>query len=597
MLFALVPAAALLLQAAAAAPPAARPLAVHVVDAAKAPVRGAHVAVEPAVPAEMALAELLARRAGVSKADGVLDLGLVPADEPLALRIGAPGYRTGTLRLPAGFEAGRRDVVLVPNQDVEVRVTGLAVRKGEARPEVTLAPDKARWPAAGGVPPEPVRARLDGEGRARFRRVEGGFYDAELRVPGIGSTRETVEVARGGDAPAVVVDMAVGEWTVRGTAQLHDGRPVPARVTAVETGRGAVGGAAAGTRASADGTFELKVVSKAGRGLRIEAESDDPRAVSNASAPIPLDDARAVIEDVVVELDATAVEALVRDARSDEALPGCAVLVEQGEAGEPLPRRTVRTTDADGIAREDALSGGTVRLAVTCRGHYAKDLGDVAVARDETTRVDAALEPARDLVLSVVDEGRRPVPGASVFAPDGPLSGYGSSGRFGGVPLAGLTDDAGELSLEGEAYGGRLVFVVAPGRALAMRLLPAPASCDRPEDCRAVVGVAAPQPSAGVLVRSESGEEIRPVDLAIRSGPFPLPWAVLTAVLRVNGLDVDAPAPTLDLRVAGLLPGGVYSVALGRRKADPKTKKEIWVDVPLGTFSVPSLERVELVER
>jgi hypothetical protein len=338
-------------------------------------------------------------------------------------------------------------------------------------------------------------------------------------------------------------------------------------------------------------------VSKPGNEVLLEAQSDDPRTVSSPANPISLDSARPVIEDVLVELDATAVEVHVRDARSNEPLPGCAVLVDQERADEPFSRRTNRTTDADGIAREDALTGGAVRLNVTCRGHYAKDLGDVAVARDETKRVDVAVEPASDLVLSVVDEGGRPVPGASVFAPDGPLSGYGSSGRFGGVPLAGLTDDAGALPLEGEAYGGRLVFVVAPGRALGMRLLPAPASCDRPEDCRVVVGVAAPQTSAGVVVRSNSGEAIRPVDVAIRSGAFPLPWAVLTAVLQVNGLDVDAPASPLDLRIAGLLPEGAYSVALGRRKVDPQTKKEAWVDVPLGSFSVPSLERVELVER
>jgi hypothetical protein len=149
----------------------------------------------------------------------------------------------------------------------------------------------------------------------------------------------------------------------------------------------------------------------------------------------------------------------------------------------------------------------------------------------------------------------------------------------------------------GEAYGGRLVFVVAPGRALGMRLLPAPASCARPEDCRVVVSVPAPRPSAGVVVRSESGEAIQPQDLTIRRGGLPIPWPVLTAVLQVNGFDVNASASPLDLRIDGLLPEGAYSVTLRRDRTDPGTKRRSWWDTALGTFTVPSLERVELVER
>ena len=94
--------ALLLLQVAAAEPePLLRPVVVAVRDASKAPVKGAHLVVEPAVPVEKALAELLAKRAGASKEDGLLDLGLVPAKEPLTLRIGAPGHRMAWLTLSA----------------------------------------------------------------------------------------------------------------------------------------------------------------------------------------------------------------------------------------------------------------------------------------------------------------------------------------------------------------------------------------------------------------------------------------------------------------------------------------------------------------
>ena len=68
----------LLYQAIAIVPaaPESRPVVLRVRDSSKVPVRGARIVVEPAVPAEMALAELLAKRAGAAKEDGLLDLGV-----------------------------------------------------------------------------------------------------------------------------------------------------------------------------------------------------------------------------------------------------------------------------------------------------------------------------------------------------------------------------------------------------------------------------------------------------------------------------------------------------------------------------------------
>lgn len=70
--------------------------------------------------------------------------GLVPAASPLTLNL-------GTL-----FESGFRDVSLAPNQNLELRVTGLAGRRGEARPEVTLARCRIQQAYA------PAYLRLDG---------------------------------------------------------------------------------------------------------------------------------------------------------------------------------------------------------------------------------------------------------------------------------------------------------------------------------------------------------------------------------------------------------------------------------------------------
>ncbi len=142
-------------------------------------------------------------------------------------------------------------------------------------------------------------------------------------------------------------------------------------------------GTAAECTSAADGSFELKVISKAGNMIGLKAESDDPHAVANSTNPIKLDEAARTVDDIVIELDATALEVTVHDARSGEPLKGCMVQVEWEKDGETSYRGYQVTTDEKGVAREYSLAGGTVRANVTCKGHYSKDLGTVAVARDQ----------------------------------------------------------------------------------------------------------------------------------------------------------------------------------------------------------------------
>ncbi len=241
-------------------------------------------------------------------------------------------------------------------------MAGLAQRRGEARAEVTLARCRNQRPRSNCYAAENQERRaLDDEGNARFRRLEGGFYDAQLHVPGLGATRQTVEVAADGDTPTLVVEMAVGEWTLRGTTRLHDGTPRPARLKAMEFVNGIGEGTAAEGTSAADGSFELKVISKAGNMIGLKAESDDPHAVANSTNPIKLDDVTRTVEDVVVELDATAIEVSVRDSRSGEPLEGCGFASTGRRTGNrrtaaPSSRRTRM-----GVAREYSLAGGTVR--------------------------------------------------------------------------------------------------------------------------------------------------------------------------------------------------------------------------------------------
>lgn len=583
--------AVLLLQVAAAAP-VARPVVVLVRDASKAPVKGAKVLTDSATPVEKAFAETIAKRVGLSKDDGLLDLGLLPVADPLTLRIGAPGFRTGTLKLPANFETGRRDVVLAPNQDVEVRVSGLARRRGEARPEVTLARCRVQRVRSNCNPMEGTTQRLDDEGRARFPRIEGGFYNVSLAAPGIGSTRQTVAVAPDGDLPALVVELLLGEWTLRGTTRLHDGTPRPARVTSMEFVNGVGEGVGAETASAADGSFELKVISRAGNAIGLKAESEDPHAVAAFPKQVKLDEAARTVEDIVIELDATALEVTVRDARSGQPLRGCAIQVEWAKDGETSYRGSQLTTDEKGIAREYSLAGGTVRANVTCKGHYSKDLGTVAIVRDQVKQVETFLDPSKEIVLAVSDESGRPVEGARAVALVGPLESYMGIGMAGAVTRLGPSSLEGEIRLEGEKVGGRPIFVVSRGSAIAQAFVPSPSSCDRPEDCRLPVTLRRPSGFAGLTVRNESGRAAADYDYVVVRGGVPFPYQVLRAALEANGLGPDGSAASLDLRGAALLPEGTFSLTTPRATTKGSFTSEI-----VGTFTVPSLERVELVDR
>ena len=584
--------ALLLLQAAAAAPqPLLRPVVVTVRDASKAPVKGAKVLADSGTAAEKAFSETVAKRAGASKEDGLLDLGALPIDQPIALRIAAPGFRTGTLKLPANFEAGRRDVVLAPNQDVEVRVTGLAGRKGEARAEVTLARCRIQRARSNCNPMEGRTQRLDEEGRARFPRIEGGFYNLVLAAAGLGATRQTVEVAFDGDVHTLVVDLPVGEWTLRGTTRLHDGTPRPARVTSMEFVNGVGEGVAAETASAADGSFELRVISRPGNAIGLKAESEDPRAVAAFPKQVKLDEATRTVEDIVIELDATALEVTVRDARSGQPLKGCAIQVEWAKDGETSYRGSQLTTDEKGIAREYSLAGGTVRVNVTCKGHYSKDLGIVAIARDQIKQVETSLDPSKEIVLAVSDESGRPVEGARAVALVGPLESYMGIGWAGAVARLGPSSPEGEIRLEGEKLGGRPIFVVSRGSSISQAFVPSPSSCDRPEDCRLPVTLRRPSGFAGLTVRIESGRAAADHDYVVVRSGVPFPYQVLRAALEANGLGPDGSAASLDLRGAALLPEGTYSLTTPRATTKGSFTSEI-----VGTFTVPSLVRVELVD-
>ncbi len=130
-----------------------------------------------------------------------------------------------------------------------------------------------------------------------------------------------------------------------------------------------------------------------------------------------------------------------------------------------------------------------------------------------------------------------------------------------------------------------------------MALVPSPAACDGPEDCRLVVTVQRSSAFAGLTLRNESGKPIAlPYVTFLRDG-IPVPNQVLAAALAVNGIAPEADAMPIDVRRAAYLPQGRYTVTTPHAAVDSGTKKEVWTAAVVGSFSVPSFERVELVDR
>ena len=124
-----------------------------------------------------------------------------------------------------------------------------------------------------------------------------------------------------------------------------------------------------------------------------------------------------------------------------------------------------------------------------------------------------------------------------------------------------------------------------------------PSSCEQPADCRVDVLIRRPSAFAGLSIRTESGSPVYRVRLTFRRRNIPVPLLVLNAALALNGLTPVRGGSPLEVSEAAYLPDGTYSVTTWHLATDEATKKNRAVKTSLGSFSVPSLQRVELVDR
>ena len=179
--------------------------------------------------------------------------------------------------------------------------------------------------------------------RHRRRLLRG----TDLRVPGVGVDPRD----RRGGARRRRADRPRRDGRGRMDVSRDDAPPgrkaVVARVSAMEFVKGVGEGTAAETRSAADGSFELRVVSQAGNKILLKAESDDPRAVSARSTPIPLDAGRPSSKTSSSSSTRRRSRSPSRT-RGRRAPPGCPVQFDWEKTGESSYRGSQRTTDADG---------------------------------------------------------------------------------------------------------------------------------------------------------------------------------------------------------------------------------------------------------
>ncbi len=561
-----------------------------------APLRGARLGRGGAeTPEERALQALLATRAKVSGSDGVVALGQVPADRPFGLRLVADGRRGATVKLPALFEAGRRDVTLAPNQSLEVSVRGLSPRRGDPRPDVSLSRCRNQSSNASCMAQDPKRVALPEEGPARFSGIPGGRFQVDLLVPPGRATRADVQISAESDAPDTVsLELPVEEWTLRGTSRLHDGTPVRAEVLATEYVHGLGEGRAAETLSGEDGSFELRVVSSAGREIGLEARSDDPKALGHGGELLRLRPEEPILEGIELELDSTGLEIAVRERRTGQPVPGCPV--DLGWEGTETSRgsATLVRTDAKGEVAQYGLAHGVVRVEPRCPSHAAVDPVQLTLPVGEVRRVELLVDRVDDFTLGVLDPSARPIPGAAVLGLAESLYWFQTWGFSASPSPIGTTDARGELTIGGNDWAGKPFFVIAEGRALAMGRFPRPGSCASKEACRTTVRMEPRPVFAGLAVVRRKGKPPRSFEVAFSKDGIPIPEEVIQQVARANGAEVlRVGRDPYDEQLPSYFESGTYVVRTYAKGPKPIASPTLQ---PIGTVTVPLYERLELVD-
>lgn len=546
---------------------------------------------------ERLMVEVLRSRARESDSTGTLRFDRV-APEGLQLRLGAPGHREAVISLSEGFDGSPRKVLLALYQTLRVRFEGLkALGSHPARAVVRSC--------SGGKPGDSScrdwkEHEVDEDGWATFPGAPPGHYRIALKLGEALGAGTDADVSNDSTAPDVLsVVIPLEEWHFRGKTRLPDGTPVEATIEAkgFETGAQVPGGDQLGKAASSlDGTFDLAFWAPVGRTLIFTATSERPSSAAVLPGILLSPGCDANELDLVMEIRALTVR--VQDAENDNPIAGCMVSVNwessrrRGKAGGGGV--SSRTTDEGGVVTLPVLQKAVVRVQPACEGYAAREGVTVDLTGESPGEVLIKLDRGNIVLVRVRRGTGSPARAARLFAQaaDSPVS-NDAKAYWSEPDFLGETGEDGELSVRGDLYGGRSLFVVAPGCALAMSRLPTGTRCDSEGSCLLEVETNPPSVFPGVKLRSASGAVLPPQWIVYSKDGVAIPATIIAEVYRLNGLQPGAGnVGGLDGKSVfpSLLEPGIYFasfVVFSREGRIPKA-------VPVGAVTVPSNEDVVL---
>lgn len=539
-------------------------------------------------PEERLLATLLKHRAGAALADGLLRCGIVPAAYPLSLIVEAKGRRAATLKLPEKFEAGTRSVALASLQALEVQLSGLTWKRGDPRPSVAVA--RCQFQGRGSCRPEANEESrpVSEEGRVRFEGLTPARYGVAVVLPGGGRVRDDVILSDDSESPdSAFLSFPLSTWRISGRTHLRSGDPVSGKVAATEFTGGLGEGVAAETSSGPDGQYELKLVSVAGRGLWVLAETTDPKGRGRLSRKIELKESETEIEGADILIETGAVEIVLKERTSEAPVPDCPVSFRWLSGAEAGGMMLMIPSDRRGRVPVDGFAKGDVHVAPDCPGYATPEPRSVSLGSDETKEVEFLLDRSEGFRLRVLGPRGQPAAGARVFSSGG-LSGREDIGMRESPDLVGVTSEAGIVDVDGN-HALRPFFVISEGAAVGIGRFPAARRCPNPDDCVTSIALSELRPFAGLAVRATSGRVLSPFEVRFATAAgLSIPETVLAEAAQASQAYLRSPATGANLNLApALLPEGAYEVrTLFVDKGPPR--RMTWA--PRGTVHVPSFE-------
>lgn len=459
------------------------------------------------------------------------------AADPLTFRVEVPGkqaLRFGTVRQGAGrtVDVGALRVLSGGRLTISLRL-----ETAKIAPETLLdlqarllRSDPGAGPTGSEDRPEPRRGRI-GAGRAlELSSLPYGTYRLSLSDGELDLGTENVAV----QTERTTLDWAVTDETVAGRVTDVTGEPVPgAKIEVHRPARATV-------TSDEDGRFRAtfphaggEVVVRAGLPGSALPESQvvDPRSPG--------------AQDLAFRLPAARIDATIRSATDQKAIPGAHLLLVVESSGRKA--HLSLEADTEGAVHAIGLPEGHAEVRAYARGYVAWGPTEVTLSADSPEEpLDIEMRRSGALAGIVLGEAGQPLPGALVH---GPLLGSveatsaqsvaGPDGRF---EVEAPDDRPSVLAVWARGYRLGCVIVTPGPQAATVELQPIGSHAD-------------------VEIRTAEGEELDRAAWSLVAGGTPVDEVTVEQAFLSNGCPLYALTRS-NVRLGGCLMPGRYALSL-----------------------------------